>query len=172
MSGEIYEHFSHDERDFVDKASDWVEQAGKYHDMKLTDFLDPRQVFILQTLANRRNDVQIRLDGGYEAAERKRALVAPDYMYLDDEDMGMQVLSITSDDQKISEAGAWGLYGFPARAWDETWKDRGYPSAGGRLPYSGGGGNRRFFIASTESGASVTCVHRVTSFGSDAMVRE
>lgn len=65
MSGEIYEHFSHDERDFVDKASDWVERAGKYHDMKLTDFLDPRQVFILQTLANRRNDVQIRLDGGY-----------------------------------------------------------------------------------------------------------
>ncbi|MEK4112680.1 RNA-binding protein YlmH [Paenibacillus sp. DS2363] len=103
MSGEIYEHFSHDERDFVDKASDWVERAGKYHDMKLTDFLDPRQVFILETLANRRNDVQIRLDGGYEAAERKRALVAPDYMYLDDEDMGMQVLSITSDDQKISE---------------------------------------------------------------------
>jgi RNA-binding protein YlmH len=103
MSGDIYEHFSHDERDFVDKASDWIERASKYHDMKLTDFLDPRQVFILQSLVNRSQDVQIRLDGGYEAAERKRALIAPDYRYLDEEDMGMQVLSITSDDRKISE---------------------------------------------------------------------
>lgn len=103
MSNEIYEHFSHDERDFVDKASDWIERASKYHDMKLTDFLDPRQVFILQSLVNRSQDVQVRLDGGYEAAERKRALIAPDYRYLDEEDMGMQVLSITSDDAKISE---------------------------------------------------------------------
>ncbi|MBY0204379.1 YlmH/Sll1252 family protein [Paenibacillus polysaccharolyticus] len=103
MSGDMYEHFSHDERDFVDKANDWVERASKVHDMKLTDFLDPRQVFILQSLVNRSQDVQVRFDGGYEAAERKRALIAPDYRYLDEEDMGMQVLSITSDDQKISE---------------------------------------------------------------------
>ena len=103
MSGDLYEHFSHDERDFVDKATDWVERASKFHDMKLTDFLDPRQVFILQSLVNRSQDVQVRFDGGYEAAERKRALIAPDYRYLDEEDMGMQVLSITSDDQKISE---------------------------------------------------------------------
>jgi RNA-binding protein YlmH len=99
----MYEHFSHDERDFVDKATDWVERASKVHDTKLTDFLDPRQVFILQSLVNRSQDVQVRFDGGYEAAERKRALIAPDYRYLDEEDMGMQVLSITSDDQKISE---------------------------------------------------------------------
>ncbi|SCZ02924.1 RNA-binding protein YlmH, contains S4-like domain [Paenibacillus polysaccharolyticus] len=103
MSGDMYEHFSHDEWDFVDKATDWVERASKVHDMKLTDFLDPRQVFILQSLVNRSQDVQVRFDGGYEAAERKRALIAPDYRYLDEEDMGMQVLSITSDDQKISE---------------------------------------------------------------------
>lgn len=103
MSGDMYEHFSHDERDFVNKATDWVERASKVHDMKLTDFLDPRQVFILQSLVNRSQDVQVRFDGGYEAAERKRALIAPDYRYLDEEDMGMQVLSITSDDQKISE---------------------------------------------------------------------
>lgn len=76
MSGDMYEHFSHDERDFVDKANDWVERASKVHDMKLTDFLDPRQVFILQSLVNRSQDVQVRFDGGYEGAERKRALIA------------------------------------------------------------------------------------------------
>lgn len=35
------------------------------------------------------------------ASERKRALIAPDYSYLDGEEMGIQVLSITSDDLKI-----------------------------------------------------------------------
>lgn len=103
MGNGIYEHFTPDERDFVDKATEWVERAGERHDTRLTDFLDPRQMFILQTLVNRRTDVQVRFDGGYVSAERKRALIAPDYRYLDDEDMNMQVLSISSDDSKIAE---------------------------------------------------------------------
>ncbi|MFM9280657.1 YlmH family RNA-binding protein [Paenibacillus jiagnxiensis] len=103
MQTEIYSHFHPDEKDFVDRAWEWVERAGQFHEHKLTDFLDPRQAYILGTLAARRNDVQIRLDGGYEAAERKRALVAPDYSYLEDEDMGMKVLAISSDDKKIGE---------------------------------------------------------------------
>ncbi|GAK39710.1 RNA-binding protein [Paenibacillus sp. TCA20] len=101
MRTDIYEHFHPDERDFVDKAWEWVERAGQYHEMKLTDFLDPRQAYILDTLANRRGDVQVRMEGGSVNAERQRALIAPDYAYLDDEDMGLAVLSITSADQKF-----------------------------------------------------------------------
>ncbi|CAM2826258.1 YlmH/Sll1252 family protein [Paenibacillus sediminis] len=103
MKLEIYDHFHPDEREFVDRAWEWVVNAGEYHEVKLTDFLDPRQTFILKTLANRHPDVTIRLDGGYEDAERKRALIAPDYRVLDDEDMGLAVLSITSSDQKFTE---------------------------------------------------------------------
>lgn len=101
MRIDIYEHFSPEERPFVDRAWEWVVNAGEYHEVKRTDFLDPRQCFILESLANRHPDVAFRLDGGYEGAERCRGLVAPDYRDLRLEPMGMKVLSITSEDQKF-----------------------------------------------------------------------
>ncbi len=101
MNPEIYAHFHPDERLFVDKAWEWVDKAAN-HEMKRTDFLDPRQAFILTSLANRRPEVCVRLDGGYAGAERRRAIVGPDYRSLDDEDIGIVVLSITSADAKIA----------------------------------------------------------------------
>lgn len=38
----IYEHFRPDEVVFVDKVLEW-KRAAEYHQVKLTDFLDPRQ---------------------------------------------------------------------------------------------------------------------------------
>ena len=99
----IYEHYHPDERSFVDRAWEWVERAALYHEMKRTDFLDPRQASILQSLANRNPDVQVRLDGGYPEAERCRALIAPDYRMLEEEDMGISVLDIASDDRKVAD---------------------------------------------------------------------
>lgn len=102
MRPDIYEHFKPEERPFVDRAWEWVVNAGDYHEVKLSDFLDPRQSFILQTLVNRHPDAALRLDGGYNGAERQRALVAPDYRELDEEPMRMKVMSITSDDQRLA----------------------------------------------------------------------
>ncbi|OPH47529.1 RNA-binding protein [Paenibacillus ferrarius] len=101
LSKELYGHFHPDEHHFVDKAWDWVERAAEQHAVKLTDFLDPRQAFILTSLVNRHPDVHCRLDGGYSAAERRRALIAPDYRLLDGEDMAMSVLSVASGDGKF-----------------------------------------------------------------------
>ncbi len=98
---DIYSHFHPDEQPFIDKAAEWVDKAARNHAVKRTDFLDPRQAFILSTLVNREPDVHIRLDGGYGEAERKRAITAPDYRPLDEEDMGIRVLSITSGDNKF-----------------------------------------------------------------------
>lgn len=56
----------------------------------------------MQTLVNRHPDAALRLDGGYNGAERQRALVAPDYRDLDEEPMRMKVMSITSDDQRLA----------------------------------------------------------------------
>lgn len=99
----IYTHFHPDEHRFVDKAFEWVERAVARHEMKLTDFLDPRQAFILTTIANRNQDVQVRFEGGHADAERKRALVAPDYRVLDDEDMGIHLIEVTSPDEKLRD---------------------------------------------------------------------
>lgn len=101
MTIEIYEHFHADERGFVDRAVEWVERAAQLHELKRTDFLDPRQAFILQTIVNRHPDVTLRLDGGHPEAERRRAIIAPEYRYLDGEEMGLSVLSVTSGDQKF-----------------------------------------------------------------------
>jgi RNA-binding protein YlmH len=98
----VYSHFHLDEHRFVDKAAEWVERAEQ-HDTKLTDFLDPRQAFILTTLVNRSADVHIRWDGGHGEAERKRAFVAPDYRVLDDVDMGISLIAVTSLDDKVQE---------------------------------------------------------------------
>ncbi|WP_239617352.1 RNA-binding protein [Cohnella mopanensis] len=100
---EIYEHFHPDEKAFVDRAWEWVERAAQRHETKRTDFLDPRQAHILFTLANRNPDVQVMLAGGSEQAERQRAIIAPDYKQLDDEDMGIVVLDISSEDRRVSD---------------------------------------------------------------------
>jgi RNA-binding protein YlmH len=100
---EIYEHFHPDEKSFADRAWEWVERAAERHETRRTDFLDPRQAHILFTLANRHPDAAVRLDGGSPDAERKRAVIAPDYKPLDFEDMGIAVLDISSDDRRLAE---------------------------------------------------------------------
>ena len=99
---EIYEHFHPDEKAFVDRAWEWVERAAERHELRRTDFLDPRQAHILFTLANRHPDAAVRLDGGTANAERRRALIAPEYRELDEEDIGISVLSIASEDRRIA----------------------------------------------------------------------
>ncbi|MCR8845732.1 YlmH/Sll1252 family protein [Paenibacillus sp. SC116] len=103
MSEQIKVHFHPDERPFVDRASEWMIRAAERHEVRLTDFLDPRQAYIVQTLVNRRDDIALRVDGGYEGAERCRAIIAPEYVYVEAEPMDMTVLSISSSDQRMSE---------------------------------------------------------------------
>ncbi|HEX7056149.1 MAG TPA: YlmH/Sll1252 family protein [Bacilli bacterium] len=76
MSKDIYSHFHPTERAFVEQAIDWIDRAVRSRRHKLTDFLDPRQTWILTTLANREPDALIRFSGGYPEAERKRAIIA------------------------------------------------------------------------------------------------
>lgn len=100
MEKEFYAHFHPDERSFVDKAWEWVMRSSEQHAVKRTDFLDPRQCSILSVLANR-TDVRFRLDGGYEGAERKRAILTPEYRDPEDEPAGIAVLAVTSPDSKV-----------------------------------------------------------------------
>lgn len=102
MSGEWYTHFHPDEHAFVDKALDWVERASRQHAVKRTDFLDPRQCVILETLANR-SEAVLRLDGGYDGAERKRAVLVPEYRDPADEEIGIAVLAVNGADGRYLE---------------------------------------------------------------------
>lgn len=101
MEREWVAHFHEDEKGFVDKAWDWIQRAEN-HTVKRTDFLDPRQCFIVQSLSNRA-EVNLHLDGGYPGAERRRAIIAPDYRNPEEEDMGIAVLEISSPDSRFAE---------------------------------------------------------------------
>lgn len=101
MNTDLYVHFHPDERKFVDRAWEWVLRSAERHEVRRTDFLDPRQAYILTTLVNRHPDAALRLDGGYANAERRRAILGPDYRPLDSEDAGIEVLAVTSPDPKF-----------------------------------------------------------------------
>ncbi|MEX1030362.1 MAG: YlmH/Sll1252 family protein [Paenibacillaceae bacterium] len=103
MNSNILSHFHPDERGFAQKMVDWLERAITQHQLKRTDFLDPRQAHIVETLARRYPNLQMRLDGGYPQAERQRAIIAPDYMDIDTQDMGIRLLNIESGDTKIGD---------------------------------------------------------------------
>ncbi|MBD2870112.1 YlmH family RNA-binding protein [Paenibacillus arenilitoris] len=94
MKQGLYDHFQPEEKPFVDRALEWIERSAQQHELKRTDFLDPRQAQIVAMLANRNPDVRVRFDGGYALAERKRALIGPDYRDLDGEAIGLSVLAV------------------------------------------------------------------------------
>lgn len=103
MSSNLHAHFHPDERPFVDKALEWVDHAAYSHTLKSTDFLDPRQAFIVESLVRRESDANVRFDGGYKGAERRRAFIAPSYLMLEELQADIRLLSIQSDDTRFSQ---------------------------------------------------------------------
>jgi len=104
MANDWHQHYRPNERVFADRVLEWLERAAERHTAKVTDFLDPRQTQILEELAARFSDrVAIRLTGGYADAERKRAVIVPDYRDPEEEDAGIVVLAVSSPDARIAE---------------------------------------------------------------------
>lgn len=91
MNVNVYQHFRKEEHPFVDIVSDWIAQVEGQYAPYLTDFLDPRQAYMLEMLVKSTSNLQFSFYGGYEQAERKRALIYPDYYEpeLDDYDIVM-----------------------------------------------------------------------------------
>ncbi|HAX72880.1 MAG TPA: RNA-binding protein [Firmicutes bacterium] len=72
----MFEHFERHERDFVTKAIEWVELVYYSQVVKVTKFLTPREQVILQTVCNQYTEVNVKFDGGFIGAERKRAIIS------------------------------------------------------------------------------------------------
>ncbi|MGT2845772.1 RNA-binding protein [Streptococcus massiliensis] len=90
---EIYQHFSNEDRSFIDKAFEWLNRVEDSYHFFVTPFLNPHQVRILQTLGNH---MQINIFASSEiwATENARVIVAPDYYVLDENDFEMDLLEI------------------------------------------------------------------------------
>ncbi|MHC5269052.1 YlmH family RNA-binding protein [Enterococcus sp. LJL98] len=94
MNANVYQHFRNDERPFIDLVGDWLEQVSFQYAPYLTEFLDPRQAYILETLIRQESDLSFQFWGGYEAAERKRCLIYPDYYEPTQEDFELSLFEV------------------------------------------------------------------------------
>jgi len=88
----IYQHFRQEEKDFVDQILGFRDLVENRLTPKLTDFLDPREQFIAQSIIGRNGSCQIRFFGGTADSERKRALIYPDFFFPEQEDFQIPFL--------------------------------------------------------------------------------
>ncbi|WP_043933403.1 YlmH family RNA-binding protein [Bacillus sp. EB01] len=90
----IYQHFRPQEREFIDQVLNWKDTVENSYAPRLTDFLDPREQHILKSLIGDNHDIRVELYGGPDYAERKRALLLPDYASSSPEDYQIRLIEI------------------------------------------------------------------------------
>jgi RNA-binding protein YlmH len=90
----IYHHFRVEERALVERVVEWADLVSERQQPRLTSFLDPREQFIVQSIVGRNVDVHVSFYGGYEQAERKRAIIVPDFFEVSPEDFQVTLLSV------------------------------------------------------------------------------
>ncbi|SEH71535.1 RNA-binding protein YlmH, contains S4-like domain [Halobacillus karajensis] len=89
---DIYQHFRKEEQPFIDQVLSWREDVALKYQRKLTDFLDPREQMILKAIMGSDADLIYGLQGGADASERKRAILAPEYERIEKDDYQLTLL--------------------------------------------------------------------------------
>ncbi|MFS0782383.1 RNA-binding protein [Bacillus sp. 1P06AnD] len=92
---EIYQHFRKEEKVFIDNVLDWKEHVETYYSPKLSSFLDPREQQIVTAIIGNNEDCRLAFFGGYKEAERKRALLYPQYDEVAPEDFQCSLIEIS-----------------------------------------------------------------------------
>jgi RNA-binding protein YlmH len=98
----IYQHFRVEEREFIDQVLHWRDYVEDSYSQKLTDFLDPREQQIIQTIVGTQSEVRVEFFGGLEGTERKRALIFPEYFHFDKDDFQIQLFEINYPNKFIT----------------------------------------------------------------------
>lgn len=91
---EIYQHFRPEEREFIDQTLDWKHYVENSFAPKLTDFLDPREQQIVKMIIGEHGDVAVAFFGGIDTAERKRALLFPEYFHVSEGDFQISLFQV------------------------------------------------------------------------------
>ncbi|EQB36496.1 MULTISPECIES: YlmH family RNA-binding protein [Virgibacillus] len=100
---DIYQHFRKDEEAFIDQVFSWREQVSKSFQLKLTDFLDPREQQIVDMLmGTKESDIQVMFFGGNPHTERKRAIIAPFYEQIAEKDFQLTMLQTKFQSKFVS----------------------------------------------------------------------
>ena len=76
---DLYQHFRKEEQVFIDQVLDWVNQVDNQYTPYLTSFLNPRQIFIAESIIGQYEELRYKKYGGFDRAEQKRILIYPPY---------------------------------------------------------------------------------------------
>ena len=91
----LIQHFRKDEQVFIEKVIGWQREVEDRFAPKLTDFLDPRERFIVASIIGQGNDLQVKTFGGFEEAERQRLFICPSYFEPTSEDFQISFFTIS-----------------------------------------------------------------------------
>lgn len=94
VENDIYQHFRKEERTFIDKMRDLAERVEDTYTYQLTDFLDPRQVKIAESVFGQIG-IKYYLSTDYLKTEYARVIAAPDYYELEPQDFEIALLEIS-----------------------------------------------------------------------------
>ncbi|HLS61243.1 MAG TPA: YlmH/Sll1252 family protein [Virgibacillus sp.] len=99
----IYQHYRKEEHSFIDQVLSWQEYVKTRYQAKLTDFLDPREQQIVESVIGKTNDeIQLRIHSGTEHLERKRLIIAPFYEDVTDTSFRLTLMQATYNEKFIS----------------------------------------------------------------------
>ena len=90
----IEQHFRPEEVTFIQQVTDWIRQSEDEYRGILTRFLNPREQYILQTLVNRSENLQVHYNGATSNTENQRAVIAPDFYTVALSDFELAILEI------------------------------------------------------------------------------
>ncbi|HWK23925.1 MAG TPA: RNA-binding protein [Ureibacillus sp.] len=90
----LIQHFRKDEQPFIEKVIGWQREVEDRFAPKLTDFLDPRERFIVSSIIGQNDDLSVKTYGGFQDAERQRVFICPSYFEPTFEDFQVSFFTI------------------------------------------------------------------------------
>ncbi len=90
----IIQHFRKEEQPFIEQVAGWQREVEDRYAPKLTDFLDPRQRFIVQAIIGQNSDLTTFCEGIFDDAERQRVFIAPSYFVPEQKDFQIKIFTI------------------------------------------------------------------------------
>lgn len=81
----------------IRKILDKIEIVLKRHTIEYTDFLDPYEVYLAESVLNSFIDIKYTVEGGFESSERKIIIIYPEYTYEGDIEIPISSLKLSGD---------------------------------------------------------------------------
>ncbi|HBV23220.1 MAG TPA: hypothetical protein DEB42_05480 [Jeotgalicoccus sp.] len=100
----IYQHFRPEEREMLTLLNSKFEQASNNFYAVLTDFLNPREQKMIESLSGNYPDITVHYYGGgkNEERERLRAMLLPEYFEFSQDDFLVTVFEVSYPDKFVT----------------------------------------------------------------------